>query len=227
VKFFSTLLLVIAITSILNAQKIKFFANAAYGVVNYQFQDSNEAFADTKTPGISAFGLQASLQLALSESFRVGTGLNYLKVSGKSSPVFIDSRLINPNATGDYTLDVNSSYLQIPVEFICVLGKDWKVKPLLTGGLSFYMPLKTSYLAQVEPTNTSSTYPKMDIEIDKTTELRGGAIGTGLLIPVMNKEVIFRLNYRLNSLGYQGNTVNEKRALKFNIIEFVVGVSLF
>lgn len=228
IRLISVFLTALAIS--VSAQKTKFFAGAAYGVVNYQFKDDSEAFVGIKTPGIPAFGVQTSVQLALSESFRIGTGLNYLMISGKSSPVFIDSRLINPNATGDYTLEVNSSYFQIPVEFILILNKSWKLKPFLSGGLSFFIPLKTRFLARMDPVNPSTAYSKMDAEIDESNELGGGTIGTGFLIPLINdREIIFRLNYRINSMGYQYATqaLTEKRALKFNIIEVSAGVSLF
>lgn len=211
------------------AQKFKFFGGASYGMASYEFQDDGEAFADVKTSGISTLGLQTSVQLVLSESFRIGSGLSFQKISGKSSPVFIDSRFINPNATGDYTLEVNSSTLMIPFEFICILNKTWKVRPLLTAGLPFYIPLKTSYQAKINPTSPSTFYPKMDADIDEVSEMRGGIVGAGFFIPIKDRELLFRLNYKFNSLGYQvvSQVLTEKRALKFSVIEASVGISVF
>lgn len=225
VKLFTFILICFAVTVF--GQEFKFYVHTYYGSSNYEFKDTNEPFARNKVSAVPIYGLQTSVNLMFSKSFGMGTGINYLRMKGATDPVFIDSGLINPNSTGNFTLDVNSTYLQIPVEFTIIITQKWKVKPFVVAGLNSYIPLKESYTTKMDPLNPSDIYPTFGSEIDKTSEIRGFVVGLGALVSLpAEKELSFRFNYRLNSLNYNAgikNILSEERVMKFNTIELAVG----
>lgn len=224
INFIAIILLSIAFNSL--SQEFKFYAHAFYGTSTFEFKDTSEPYANYKLSAVPIYGLQTSVNLMLTNSFGMGSGINYIKMKGATDPVYIDSRLINPNATGDFTFEVNSSYLQIPIEFTMIMTQKWKAKPFLAAGLSFYIPLSESYLAKIDPTSPSDLYPTFETEVKESNEILGFTIGLGTLIALKKNEVSVRINYRINSLNYEdgiSNILLEQRVLKFNTIEFAVG----
>lgn len=221
-------ILIILLSTALNSlsQEFKFFAHAFYGSSTFEFKDTSEPYANYKLSAVPIYGLQTSVNLMMTNSFGMGSGINYMKMKGATDPVFIDSRLINPNATGDFTFEVNSSYLQIPIEFTLVMTQKWRAKPFLAAGLSFFIPLNESYLAKIDPTDPSNLYSTFETEVKESNEIWGFTIGLGTLISLRGNEMSVRFNYRINSLNYEdgiSNILLEQRVLKFNTIEFAVG----
>ncbi len=224
--------MVISFISHSYGQKVKLLGHVFYGGVSYTYYENDYLKQTIKTGSIPAYGIQTSVRLPLSENFRVATGLNYLITKGKTDPVFVGRNLINSNTTGYFTMDVNSSFLQIPIEMNIVLSQKWKVKPFLATGLNLYIPLKQYYFAQIEPTDPTPFYSTVEKTITEGTECRGVFIGTGADIPLSEKrDLEVRLNYRANSFFYQTpllgtGVVSESRRMKFNILEISVGVSI-
>ncbi len=204
-----------------------------YGASNFTYTESDYLFQEIKTPSIPVYGIQTSIQLVLSKGFRIGTGLNFLVMKGKTKPVAVGKDLLNTNTTGDFTLDVNNSYLQIPLDFIVTLTQKTKIKPFLTGGLNFHIPLKESFFAKIDPINPTPYYGKLEAQFGNGKEYRGLFVGSGIIIPFNEKrEMEVRLAYRSTIFFYEtlvlgsGGTVS-KRPLKFNIIELSIGVVIF
>ncbi len=215
------------------AQKFRFLGHVFYGGASFVYDENQYLNQTIKTNAIPAYGIQTSVQFVISESFRIGTGLNYLRMKGKTEPVFVDKNLLNTNSTGDFTMDVNSSYLQVPFEFLVTLAQKWKIKPFLVGGLKLYIPLKEYYFAKIDPVTPSPYYRKIEATINQGKEYRGLFIGSGIILPLnKNREMELRLSYLANSFFYETivpgtTTVTEESSLKFKILELSVGISLF
>ncbi len=215
------------------AQKVKVLAHVFYGGASFIYDEDYYLHQKIKTTAIPAYGIQTSIQIAMSKSFRIGTGLNYLRMKGKTDPVFVDKDLLNTNTTGDFTLDVNSTYLQVPFEFIVTLTQKWKIKPFLMGGLKLYIPLKENYFAKIEPVNPTPYYGRVEATINQGKEYRGLFIGSGMILPLnKNREMEIRLSYLANNFFYETQvpgtaTVTQESTFRFKILELSVGVSIF
>ncbi len=226
---------IVAISTITQScgQEIKVMGHVFYGGASFIYNEDDYLHQKIKTSSIPAYGIQTSVQIVLSKGFRIGSGLNYIAMKGKTDPVFVDKDLLNTNTTGDFTLDVNSTYLQVPFEFIVTLTQKWKIKPFLVGGLNFYIPLKESYFVKIDPVVSTPYYGTVETEITEGTEYRGFLIGTGVILPLNEKrEMEIRLSYQPSSFFYPAEVpgtagVMEKRNLKFNIIALSIGVAIF
>jgi hypothetical protein len=213
-----------------HGQKIKMLSHVFYGTTSYKYNENDYLRKIIKASSIPTYGVQTSIQLTLSERFRIGSGLQYVITKGKTDAVFVDGVLINSNTTGNFTLEANSSFLQVPIEMILTLNQKWKLKPFLAAGLNFYIPLKQYYFAQIIPLNPTTFYRRVENTIGKGTEYRGSFIGSGMVIPLNEKrELELRLSYRFNSFRYQSPvlTVAESRSLKSNILEISLGIRIF
>jgi hypothetical protein len=203
-----------------------------YGGVSYTYDESDYLRQTIKTTSIPTYGIQTSIRLALSESFQMGTGLNYLVTKGTTDPILVGRGLTNSNTTGNFTLEVNSSLLQIPIELNVTLSQKWKVRPFLAAGLNLYIPLKEHYFAQISPTDPTPFYPTVEKTITEGTEYRGFFIGSGAKIPLNEKrDLEIRLSYRANSFFYKSpvlgtGIVESSRKMKFNILELSLGVNI-
>ena len=232
-KFITVSILAITFFSNSYGQKTKVIGHVFYGGVSYQYNEDDYLRQIIKTSSIPVYGIQSSIRFALSESFRVGSGLNYIITKGKTDPVLVGRGLTNSNTTGYFTLEVNSSFLQVPIELNVTLSQKWKVKPFIATGLNLYIPLKEYYFAQISPTDPSPFYPRVENTVNQGTEYRGFFIGAGAEIPLNEKrDLEIRLNYRTNSFFYKSpvlgtGIVEESRKMKFNILEFSLGVSVF
>lgn len=231
-KFITISIIVISFFSNSYGQKVKLLGHLFYGGVSYTYDESDYLRQTINTTSIPTYGIQTSIRFALSENFPVATGLNYLVTKGTTDPVFVGRNLINSNTTGNFTLEVNSTFLQIPIELNVILTQKWKIKPFLSTGLNLYIPLKQYYFAQITPTNPTTFYPTVEKTINEGTEYRGFFIGSGAEIPLNEKrDLEIRLSYRANSFFYQTpllgtGVVSESRKMKFNILELSVGVSI-
>lgn len=215
---------------LVSAQGFTISGSASFGFTNFLFKDKDEAFVNVKTSAVATYEIQSGIQFMLSPSFGMGLGLGYLKMKGTTNPVYVDSRLSNPNATGNFTVDVNSSYLHIPIQFTVVLTQSWKVRPQLITGLNLYVPLEESYVGKITPENPNPFYPLLQTEITEGKEVRGFLVGLGALIPIATeKDLNLTFFYRINSLTYDFQIVNvitEQRVMKFNTWELTLGFPL-
>lgn len=213
-------------------QKVKLMGRLSYGGVSYTYDESDYLRQTIKTASIPNYSVQTSIRLALSESFRVATGLNYLITNGTTDPIFVGRGLTNSNTTGNFTIEVNSSFLQIPIELNVRLSQKRKVKPFIAAGLNLYIPLKEYYFAKISPTDQSTFYPKVEKTISKGTEYRGFFIGSGAEISLNEKrDLEIRLSYGASSFFYKtpllgSGTVEASRQMKFNILELSLGVNI-
>lgn len=217
------------------AQKLRYGVHVSYSSVKYSFPGEKpytKPYADIKTNAFPSVGIGASLYLQFSESVRFGSGLQYNKISGEFGPEHIEVPSLNSNYTGDMTIEVDNSYIMIPIEFVCILSRKLKVQPFLAGGLSF--PIASSHqivlnVVPDEPDPGEEMYHN-EIAKDQVDEPRGAVIGVGAIVPFKNSsELMFRLNYRPNSNIYVGTVANgapENRKLKFNMLEFSIGFSM-
>jgi hypothetical protein len=232
-RFTSSLIIALIFFSNSYGQKVKVVGHVFYGGVSYTYYEADYLRQTIKTSSIPAYGIQSSVRYALSESFRVASGLNYVITKGTTDPVMVGRGLPNSNTTGNFRLDVNSSLLQIPLELNVTLSQKWKVKPFLAGGINLYLPLKEFYFAQINPTDPTPFYPKVENRIDQGSEYRGFFIGLGADIPVSEKKDLeIRVNYRANSFFYKSpvlgtGIVESSRKMNFNILELSIGVSIF
>ena len=214
-------------------QKTKVLGHVFYGGVSYQYNEDDYLRQIIKTSSIPAYGIQSSIRLVLSKGFQIGSGLNYIITKGKTDPIFVDKGLSNSNTTGNFTLEVNSSYFQVPVEFIVSLSQKWKIKPFLAAGLNLYIPLKQYYFAKISPVSPNTFYARVEHTINKGTEYRGFFIGSGVALPLNEKrDLEIRLSYRTNNFQYKSpvlgtGVATESRAMKFNILEFSLGFGIF
>ncbi len=212
------------------SQKFQYGFQFGFSKIQYSFPDKSDPYKEADIKPFPLFHLGTTLQLMISETFRIGTGVHFLKAKGKSDEVYVRGKYSNPNSEGYLTLDIDNSYLMFPLEFIYLISKKAKIRPLISAGLNFYKPLGQSFIFDVVPKEEPNPFYDLvhsEIKKEDLSQLNGFLIGTGVIIPVKSKtELIFRINYRLNNSFYRSTIPKistELRSAKFKILEFSLG----
>ena len=211
------------------SQRFRYGLNFGFTSVKYSFPVSSDDYHNAEIEPFSSPTGGASVQFLVNESFRIGTGVQYISVNGKRDGGQIKGSLANPNSSGELNFEVNNSFLVLPEQFTVVLLKNSKVKPILSGGLNFFIPLKQDMLIEIVPATVNPFYPTKRAEINKDTphEYFGFFIGTGITVPVNSHEVSLLLNYRRNTSRYTIKdavmAAPEKHEIRFTMLEVSLG----
>lgn len=224
--------LVLSFVSQSCAQRFRYGVNASYTSTKYSFPVSSDAYHEADIEPFTAPKAGASVQLLVSDVFRIGTGVQYVAFSGTKSGGRIKGDLANPNSSGELTFKADNSFIVFPVEFTLVFAEGKKIRPTVSAGGNFHSLIKQEMLVTVTPTTVNPYYESVQTEMNKSQphDFFGFFLGGGVTVPVSRHEFSLMLNYRMNTCRFEVRNASrgdsEKHEMKFNMLDFTLGYSI-
>jgi len=216
-------------TNLCYSQKFAYGLHVGYVRTVYSFPVKSDDYNSADIAPFYSPSLAMSIHFLALKSFRIGTGIQYLSISGAKDAGQVPGNFGNPNSKGRLLFNIDNSYLIFPVDFLVILSHQARVKPVLSAGINFFVPLLQSISLQVAPETINSFYPTVETTIDKNTpnQYFGFYIGSGFILPISHHELVLLLKYKSNTSRYTIKNAfladPEKHEIKFNMIELSLG----
>jgi hypothetical protein len=200
--FFCFLLIVLALADV-SAQQFRYGVNFALSNGTYTFPVEGDRFHKAKFKNINSKTVGASVQFT-TKSFRFGSGVRFMSVTGEGNGGYIKWTGQNPNGTGESMVDVNNTYLVLPVDFQIVFMQKSRFRPLLSAGVNFFKPLKKDLHIWIDPDQMNEFYEEVRIDVDKDIRSAyfGFEVGTGVVTAFDKHEVGLSLTRNFNKARY-------------------------
>ena len=216
-----------------HAQQFNYGIHAGYTQIKYAFPVEKDRFHASDIQPFNALKVGISGQYAVTSLFRVGTGLEYMAVSGEKNGGSIGRVLVNPNSQGELHFKVDNTFLIVPVGFNLQMFGDKRVRPTLSGALQFFKPLNQNITIRIEPDDPDPSYEEVRTVIDGDTKSSyfGTRFGAGVTASLTEgRELSLMLVRHLNVSRYELSDPImgsfEKHQIVFNMWEISLGFTM-